>query len=147
LIQCVFIVRMNDGFSVSFVGLSLILLLWFCAVLITPCRGFFAELPITDNPEEFGSEDQHHYPIITIKADGSKYFENDWLPQLNVLSSKPSIQTSNFVFIRADARLSFGEVRKTLKEIRKYRTTGIVLMSEKKIIEKNSVHSVCSVFP
>jgi biopolymer transport protein ExbD len=128
---------MNDGFSVSFVGLSLILLLWFGAVLITPCRSFFAELPITDNPEEFGSEDQHHYPIITIKADGSKYFEHDWLPDTNFLSSKPSIRNSDFVFIRADARLSFGEVRRTLEELQKYRSQGIVLAAEEKIVKPN----------
>ncbi len=130
---------MNQGFSVSFVGLSLILLLWFAAIHITPCGGVIAELPITDNPENFGFEDQHQYPTLTIKADGNKYFENDWLPDMNVLSSNSSVQKSDFVFIRADARLPFGEVRKTLKELKKYRIQGIVLMVEQKVVESEEI--------
>ena len=131
---------MNDGFSISFVCVGLIVLLIMVVLLMPPCSGGrLPELPITDNPENFGYEDQHQYPILTIKADGSKYFENDWLPDMNVLSSNSSIQKSDFVVIRADARLPFREVRRTLEELRKYRTGEIVLMAEQKIIEPNEI--------
>ena len=97
------------------------------------------ELPVTDNPENFGFEDEHQYPILTIKADGNKYFENDWLPDMNVLSSKSSVQNSDFILIRADARLSFGEVRVTLEELKEYRSQGIVLMTERTIVEPEEI--------
>jgi biopolymer transport protein ExbD len=130
---------MNHGFSVSFVGLSLTLLLWFCVVHGPRCSAGLPELPVTDNPENFGFEDQHRYPILTIKADGNKYFENDWLPDMNLLSSNSTIQNSDFVLIRADARLQFGEVRKTLEELKKYRSQGIVLLAEREIVEPNEI--------
>jgi hypothetical protein len=66
-------------------------------------------------------------------------FENDWLPDMNVLSSNSSIQKSDFVFIRADARLQFGEVRKTLEELKKYRSQGIVLMAGRKVFEPKEI--------
>jgi biopolymer transport protein ExbD len=130
---------MNQGFSVSFLGLSLTLLLWFCVVHGPRCSSGLPELPITDNLENFGYVNQHQYPILTIKADGNKFFENDWLPDINVLSSNSSIQNSDFVLIRADARLPFGEVRKTLEELKKYRSQGIVLMAERKIVEPKEI--------
>jgi biopolymer transport protein ExbD len=131
---------MSDGFSVSFIGLSLILLLWFCVIFGLRCSAGLPESPITDNPENFGYEDQHNYPILTIKKDGSKYFENDWVPDMNVLKSISSFQDSDFIFIRADARLTFGEVRKTLDELKKYRAQGFVLMAEKKIVEPEEIY-------
>ena len=131
---------MNQGFSISFAGLGFILLLWFLVVLMPPCSAGLPELPITNNPDSFGYEGQHHYPILTIKADGNKFFENDWVPDMNLLPFKSSVQKSHFVFVRADARVSFGEVRKTLEELRKYRTQGIiVLLAEQKIIEPKEI--------
>lgn len=131
---------MNDGFSISFTCVGFIVLLIMLVTLMPPCSAGLPELPITDNPENFGLEDQHQYPILTIKADGDKYFEQDWLPDMNVLSSNSSIQNSDFILIRADARLPYGEVRKTLRELKKYRSHAIVLMTERKIVdpEENS---------
>jgi biopolymer transport protein ExbD len=128
---------MDDGFSMSFVGLALILLLWFCVIFGPHCSAGLPELPITDSPQNFGYENERKYPIITIKADGSKYFNHDWVPDPNMLPRL--VQTSDYLFIRADARLSFGEVRTTLEQLQKYRTQGIVLMSEQKIVEPNKI--------
>jgi biopolymer transport protein ExbD len=128
---------MNQGFSISFVGLSLILLLWFCAVTITPCGAGLPWLPITDNPESFGFENQNQYPILTIKEDGNKFLDNDWIADRDLLSS--SIQNSDYFLIRADARLPFGEVRKALAELKKYRTQGILLLAERKIVDPKEI--------
>ncbi|HEY7160612.1 MAG TPA: hypothetical protein VH815_05100, partial [Acidobacteriota bacterium] len=110
---------------------SLILLLWFCVLFGPHCSAGRPELPITDNPQNFGFENGSTYPIITIKADGNKFLDQDWIADVNQLPS--SIQTSDYLLIRSDARLKFGEVRKTLEQLRKYRTGGIVLMAEQRI--------------
>ncbi len=130
---------MNHGFTISFAGLSLTLLLWFCVVHGPRCSAGLPELSITDNPKNFGFENLHKYPILTIKADGNKYFEQNWLPDRNLLPLKSSLQSSDFLLIRADARLPFGEVRKTLEELKKYRSHGIVLMTERKIVEPEEI--------
>src|SRR5262245_12118248 len=103
--------------------------MWFCAVLITPCSAGLAELPITNNPDEFGSQDANHYPILTIKADINKF----------LFPSNSSLQSSDYLLIRADTRLSFGEVRRTLQELKKYRNQGIILMAEQQIVEPTEI--------
>jgi biopolymer transport protein ExbD len=125
---------MNDGFSISFVCVGVLVLLIMIVISMPPCGVGLPWLPDTDNPKNFGFKDQHRYPVLTIKADSNKFFGNDWISNMNQLPA--SIQTSNYLLIKADARLSFGEVRKTLEELKKYRISGIVLMSDKKINEK-----------
>jgi hypothetical protein len=63
---------MNDGFSILFVCVALILLLIMLVLLMPPCSVGLPWLPDTNNPENFGFADQKKYPILTIKADGNK---------------------------------------------------------------------------
>ncbi len=128
---------MHQGFSLSLVSVSLILLLWMGVVLTPPCRSGFPQLPITNNPDNFGF--QNAYPILTIKQNGNRFFEYEFVCGTGLSPFKASIEKPDHLLVRADARLSFGAVRRTLQELSRYRTQGIVLMTEENVVEPEQI--------
>ena len=124
---------MNQGFSVSFLSVAFILLLSaFVSYPFFGCGTPF-EFPITKNPDEFRYIESD--PVIHIKADGSRFFEHELLPEDKLNDYQGQIQEADRIFLSADARLNFGVVRKALLDLSGYRRREIVLESEKLWIE------------
>ncbi len=113
-----------------FVDVMLVLLVIFMVTAPLIQQGIRVELPKTQSE---GLPTDEEPLILTVKRDGSVYVERAKVPMKQLKSKMEKILASRGrteIFLRADARVEYGTVARTLSILRRAGATRIGMVTE-----------------
>lgn len=113
-----------------FVDVMLVLLVIFMVTAPLIQQGIRVELPKTQSE---GLPTDEEPLILTVKRDGSVYVERAEVPMKQLKSKMEKILASRGrteIFLRADARVEYGTVARTLSILRRAGVTRIGMVTE-----------------
>ena len=113
-----------------FVDVMLVLLVIFMVTAPLIQQGIRVELPKTQSE---GLPTDEEPLILTVKRDGSVYVERAKVPMKQLKSKMEKILASRGrteIFLRADARVEYGTVARTLSILRRAGVTRIGMVTE-----------------
>jgi biopolymer transport protein ExbD len=114
--------------------IMLVLLIIFMVVTPMLSRGVSVDMARVPNPEDMPNADKDDAVLVGITRDGSIYLGNNKIG-LSELQDKVKDQIANrldkTVFVRADARAKFGQVKAAVDEVRSAGVDNIGLLTQK----------------
>ena len=115
------------------VDVCLVLLIIFMVVTPMLQKGRPVLLPQTDKPEK--KPESKNEILISIEADKNVFIESKWFPDREFLSKMKEMgerSTGKDVLIKADNRLTYGDVKKVMRMIKEGGFEKVALVTEKK---------------
>ncbi len=115
------------------VDVCLVLLIIFMVVTPMLQKGRPVLLPQTDKPEK--KPESKNEILISIEADKNVFIESKWFPDREFLSKMKEMgerSTGKDVLIKADNRLTYGDVKKVMRMIKEGGFEKVALITEKK---------------
>jgi biopolymer transport protein ExbD/biopolymer transport protein TolR len=114
--------------------IMLVLLIIFMVVTPMLSKGVSVDMAVVPNPEDMPNADKDDAILVGITRDGSIYLGNNKIG-LDDLENKVKDQVANrldkTVFVRADARAKFGQVKAAVDEVRAAGVDNIGLLTQK----------------
>jgi biopolymer transport protein ExbD/biopolymer transport protein TolR len=114
--------------------IMLVLLIIFMVVTPMLSKGVSVDMARVPNPEDLPNADKDDAILVGITRDGSIYLGNNKIG-LSELQDKVKDQIANrldkTVFVRADARAKFGQVKAAVDEVRSAGVDNIGLLTQK----------------
>jgi len=114
--------------------IMLVLLIIFMVVTPMLSKGVSVDMARVPNPEDMPNADKDDAILVGITRDGSIYLGNNKIG-LEDLENKVKDQVANrldkTVFVRADARAKFGQVKAAVDEVRAAGVDNIGLLTQK----------------
>ena len=113
------------------VDVCLVLLIIF--MVVTPMLQSGVDVLLPDGPHAEKKAGKEGDLIISIKADGTVFVGQDWIPDKNLvtyLRSEYQKDPSRTVLLKADKRLSYGRVRQVMKAANEAEFTGVAILTE-----------------
>ena len=115
------------------VDVCLVLLIIFMVVTPMLQKGRPVLLPQTDNPgKKPGSQNE---VLISVQADKTIFIDTKWFPDKEFLAKMKELgerASSKDLLIKADSRLTYGDVRNVMKMVKEGGFEKIALITEKK---------------
>ncbi|HQR45604.1 MAG TPA: biopolymer transporter ExbD [Thermoanaerobaculia bacterium] len=115
------------------VDVCLVLLIIFMVVTPMLQKGRPVLLPQTDNPGK-KPESQNEF-LISVQADKTIFIDTKWFPDKEFLAKMKELgerASSKDILIKADSRLSYGDVRNVMKMVKEGGFEKVALITEKK---------------
>jgi biopolymer transport protein ExbD len=114
--------------------IMLVLLIIFMVVTPMLSKGVSVDMARVPNPEDMPNADKDDAILVGVTRDGSIYLGNNKIG-LEDLENKVKDQVANrldkTVFVRADARAKFGQVKAAVDEVRAAGVDNIGLLTQK----------------
>jgi biopolymer transport protein ExbD len=124
----------NSDINVTpLVDVMLVLLIIFMVVTPMLQKGQAVKLPLTANPEKKAEEKSQIMVVVT--ADKMYYVDKNRMPEAQFAGAIKEAYERNLnapVVLKADARLSYGDVKKTMLKIKDAGFTNVGLVTEKR---------------
>jgi biopolymer transport protein TolR len=115
------------------VDVCLVLLIIFMVVTPMLQKGRPVLLPQTDNPGK--KPESQNEVLISVQADKTIFIDTKWFPDKEFLAKMKELgerAASKEILIKADSRLSYGDVRNVMKMIKDGGFEKVALITEKK---------------
>ena len=115
------------------VDVCLVLLIIFMVVTPMLQKGRPVLLPQTDNPGK--KPESPNEVLISVQADKTIFIDTKWFPDKEFLAKMKELgerASSKDLLIKADSRLSYGDVRNVMKMVKEGGFEKIALITEKK---------------
>jgi biopolymer transport protein ExbD len=115
------------------VDVCLVLLIIFMVVTPMLQKGRPVLLPQTDNPGK--KPESQNEVLISVQADKTIFIDTKWFPDKEFLAKMKELgerASSKDLLIKADSRLSYGDVRNVMKMVKEGGFEKIALITEKK---------------
>jgi biopolymer transport protein TolR len=115
------------------VDVCLVLLIIFMVVTPMLQKGRPVLLPQTDNPGK--KPESQNEVLISVQADKTIFIDTKWFPDKEFLAKMKELgerATSKDILIKADSRLSYGDVRNVMKMVKEGGFEKVALITEKK---------------
>jgi biopolymer transport protein TolR len=113
------------------VDVCLVLLIIFMVVTPMLQSGIDVLLPAGPNAEKQPGKENDL--IISIKADGTVFVGQEWIPDKNLvtyLQAEHRKDPARAVMLKADKRIHFGKVREVMKAANEAQFTGVAILTE-----------------
>ena len=115
------------------VDVCLVLLIIFMVVTPMLQKGRPVLLPQTDNPGK--KPESQNEVLVSVQADKTIFIDTKWFPDKEFLAKMKELgerASSKDLLIKADARLTYGDVRNVMKMVKEGGFEKIALITEKK---------------
>jgi biopolymer transport protein ExbD len=115
------------------VDVCLVLLIIFMVVTPMLQKGRPVLLPQTDNPGK--KPESQSEVLISVQADKTIFIDTKWFPDKEFLAKMKELgerASSKELLIKADTRLSYGDVRNVMKMVKEGGFEKVALITEKK---------------
>ncbi len=115
------------------VDVCLVLLIIFMVVTPMLQKGRPVLLPQTDNPGK--KPESQNEVLISVQADKTIFIDQKWFPDKEFLAKMKELgerASSKDILIKADSRLTYGDVRNVMKMIKEGGFEKVALITEKK---------------
>ncbi|HQR67676.1 MAG TPA: biopolymer transporter ExbD [Thermoanaerobaculia bacterium] len=115
------------------VDVCLVLLIIFMVVTPMLQKGRPVLLPQTDNPGK--KPESQNEVLISVQADKTIFIDTKWFPDKEFLAKMKELgerASSKDILIKADSRLSYGDVRNVMKMVKEGGFEKVALITEKK---------------
>ncbi|MGE5344584.1 MAG: biopolymer transporter ExbD [Acidithiobacillales bacterium] len=115
------------------VDVCLVLLIIFMVVTPMLQKGRPVLLPQTDNPGK--KPESQNEVLVSVQADKTIFIDQKWFPDKEFLAKMRELgerASSKDVLIKADSRLTYGDVRNVMKMIKEGGFEKVALITEKK---------------
>jgi len=115
------------------VDVCLVLLIIFMVVTPMLQKGRPVLLPQTDNPGK--KPESQNEVLISVQADKTIFIDTKWFPDKEFLAKMKELgerASSKDLLIKADSRLTYGDVRNVMKMVKEGGFEKIALITEKK---------------
>lgn len=115
------------------VDVCLVLLIIFMVVTPMLQKGVDVQLPTADNPAK--KPEGQNQVLLAMKADKTMWYENHWLPEKDLSARLVELHVrapGKEIVVKADARLSYGDVKRLLKLVKDAGFTNMSLIAERK---------------
>ena len=121
------------------VDVCLVLLIIFMVVTPMLQKGRPVQLPQTDNPGK--KPESQNEVLVSVQVDKTIFIDTKWYPDKEFLAKMRELgeraaSNPKEILIKADARLSYGEVRNVMKMVKEGGFERVALITEKKGDEK-----------
>jgi len=100
-------------------------------------KGRPVQLPQTDNPGK--KPESQNEVLVSLQVDKTIFIDTKWYPDKEFLAKMKELgerASGKDILIKADARLSYGEVRNVMKMVKEGGFEKVALITEKKGEEK-----------
>ena len=115
------------------VDVCLVLLIIFMVVTPMLQKGRPVLLPQTDNPGK--KPESQNEVLVSVQADKTIFIDTKWFPDKEFLAKMKELgerASSKDILIKADSRLTYGDVRNVMKMIKDGGFEKVALITEKK---------------
>jgi biopolymer transport protein ExbD len=115
------------------VDVCLVLLIIFMVVTPMLQKGRPVLLPQTDNPGK--KPESQNEVLVSVQADKAIFIDTKWFPEKEFLAKMKEIgerASSKDLLIKADSRLTYGDVRNVMKMVKEGGFEKVALITEKK---------------
>ena len=115
------------------VDVCLVLLIIFMVVTPMLQKGRPVLLPQTDNPGK--KPESQNEVLVSVQADKTIFIDTKWFPDKEFLVKMKELgerASSKDLLIKADSRLSYGDVRNVMKMVKEGGFEKVALITEKK---------------
>ncbi len=115
------------------VDVCLVLLIIFMVVTPMLQKGRPVLLPQTDNPGK--KPESQNEVLVSVQADKAVFIDTKWFPDKEFLAKMKELgerASSKDILIKADSRLSYGDVRNVMKMVKEGGFEKVALITEKK---------------
>lgn len=115
------------------VDVCLVLLIIFMVVTPMLQKGVDVQLPTGENPAK--KPEGQNQVLLAMKADKTMWYENHWLPEKDIAAKLAELYArapGKEIVIKADVRLSYGDVKRLLKIVKAAGFSNMALVAEKK---------------
>ncbi len=115
------------------VDVCLVLLIIFMVVTPMLQKGRPVQLPQTDNPGK--KPESQNEVLVSLQVDKTIFIDTKWYPDKEFLAKMKELgerSSGKDILIKADARLSYGEVRNVMKMVKEGGFEKVALITEKK---------------
>ena len=115
------------------VDVCLVLLIIFMVVTPMLQKGRPVLLPQTDNPGK--KPESQNEVLISVQVDKTIFIDTKWFPDKEFLAKMKELgerASSKEILIKADSRLTYGDVRNVMKMVKEGGFEKVALITEKK---------------
>ncbi|HYO79521.1 MAG TPA: biopolymer transporter ExbD [Thermoanaerobaculia bacterium] len=113
------------------VDVCLVLLIIFMVVTPMLQQGVDVMLPAGPHAEKKPGKQEDL--IISVKADGTVFVGQDWIPDKNLatyLTAEHQKDPSRSVLLKADRRINFGKIREVMRAANEAEFTSVAILTE-----------------
>ncbi|GBC79718.1 MAG: ExbD/TolR family protein [Acidobacteriota bacterium] len=114
------------------VDVCLVLLIIFMVVTPMLQKGVDVQLPTAQDPAK--KPESQNQVLLAMKADKTMWYENHWLPEKDLAARLAELHArapGKEIVVKADARLTWGDVKRLLKLVKEAGFSNMALVAEK----------------
>lgn len=114
------------------VDVCLVLLIIFMVVTPMLQKGVDVQLPTAQDPAK--KPEGQNQVLLAMKADKTMWYENHWLPEKDLAARLAELHArapGKEIVVKADARLTWGDVKRLLKLVKEAGFSNMALVAEK----------------